>query len=60
MIEARKVANKLTDSRQKAIDYCEKIKPYFDVIRYHSDKLEFLVDDKKWALPKYRELLFLR
>ncbi|MFY0253741.1 glutamine synthetase III [Chitinophaga sp. 30R24] len=60
MIEARKLANKLTDSRQKAIDYCEKIKPYFDVIRYHSDKLEFLVDDKKWALPKYRELLFLR
>ncbi|RFS20966.1 glutamine synthetase type III [Chitinophaga silvatica] len=60
MIEARKIANKLSDSRQKAIDYCEKIKPYFDVIRYHSDKLEFLVDDKKWALPKYRELLFLR
>ncbi|WP_212006615.1 glutamine synthetase III [Chitinophaga sp. HK235] len=60
MIEQRKVTNKLTDSRQKAIDYCEKIKPYFDVIRYHSDKLEFLVDDKKWALPKYRELLFLR
>jgi glutamine synthetase len=60
MIEARKVVNKLTDSRQKAIEYCEKIKPYFDVIRYHSDKLEFLVDDKKWGLPKYRELLFLR
>jgi len=60
MIEARKVANKGTDSRQKAIDYCDKIKPYFDVIRYHSDKLEFLVDDKMWALPKYRELLFLR
>ncbi|MGN6508221.1 MAG: glutamine synthetase type III, partial [Chitinophaga sp.] len=61
MIEARKVTNKLTDSRQKAIDYCEKIKqPYFDVIRYHSDKLEFLVDDRTWGLPKYRELLFLR
>ncbi|MBC9934618.1 glutamine synthetase III [Chitinophaga qingshengii] len=60
MIEQRKVTNKLTDSRQKAIEYCEKIKPYFDVIRYHSDKLEFLVDDKRWALPKYRELLFLR
>jgi len=60
MIEARKVVNKLTDSRQKAIEYCEKIKPYFEVIRYHSDKLEFLVDDKKWGLPKYRELLFLR
>ncbi|MGE7776779.1 glutamine synthetase III [Chitinophaga sp. NPDC101104] len=61
MIEARKVANKLEDSRQKAIDYCEKIKqPFFDTIRYHSDKLEFLVDDKIWGLPKYRELLFLR
>lgn len=61
MIEARKVANKLDDSRQKAIDYCEKIKePFFDTIRYHSDKLEFLVDDKIWGLPKYRELLFLR
>ncbi|RAI99749.1 glutamine synthetase [Chitinophaga skermanii] len=61
MIEARKTANKLSDSRQKAIDYCEKIKqPYFDVIRYHADKLEFLVDDKIWGLPKYRELLFLR
>jgi glutamine synthetase len=60
MIEARKVVNKLTDSRQKAIEYCEKVKPYFEVIRYHSDKLEFLVDDKKWGLPKYRELLFLR
>lgn len=61
MIEARKVANNLTDQRQKAIDYCEKIKEkYFDVIRYHSDKLEFLVDDKIWGLPKYRELLFLR
>ncbi|WP_109698634.1 glutamine synthetase III family protein [Chitinophaga deserti] len=61
MIESRKVANKLEDSRQKAIDYCEKIKePFFDTIRYHSDKLEFLVDDKIWGLPKYRELLFLR
>lgn len=61
MIEARKTANKLDDSRQKAIDYCEKIKqPYFDTIRYHADKLEFLVDDKIWGLPKYRELLFLR
>ncbi|PUZ30474.1 glutamine synthetase [Chitinophaga costaii] len=60
LIEARKAANKLTDSRQKAIDYCDKIKPYFDVIRYHADKLEFLVDDSNWTLPKYRELLFLR
>ena len=60
LIQARKVANKLSDNRQKAIDYCEKVKPYFDTIRYHSDKLEFLVDDQFWVLPKYRELLFLR
>jgi glutamine synthetase len=61
MIEARKKANKLTDTREKAIAYCEEVKgKYFDAIRYHVDKLELLVDDKEWTLPKYRELLFLR
>jgi glutamine synthetase len=60
MIEARKKANKIKDAHQRAVDYCEKIKPYFDIIRYHCDKLEFLVDDEYWKLPKYRELLFLR
>ncbi len=60
MIEARKVANKIQDTRERAIAYCEKIRPYFDIIRYHSDKLEFLVDDEYWVLPKYRELLLLR
>jgi glutamine synthetase len=60
MIEARKKANKIADTHQRAIDYCEKVKPYFDVIRYHCDKLEFLIDDNLWRLPKYRELLFLR
>jgi glutamine synthetase len=60
MIEARKKANKIADAHQRAVDYCEKIKPFFDVIRYHCDKLEFLVDDDYWKLPKYRELLFLR
>jgi glutamine synthetase len=60
MIEARKKANKIKDAHQRAVDYCEKIKPYFSVIRYHCDKLEFLVDDEYWRLPKYRELLFLR
>lgn len=60
MIAARKVANKLEDTREKALAYCDKVKPYFDVIRYHADKLEFLVDDQSWVLPKYRELLFLR
>ncbi|MBP6024097.1 glutamine synthetase III family protein [Ferruginibacter sp.] len=61
MIEERKVANELTDTRAKAIAYCEKVKgQYFDVIRYHVDKLELIVDDAHWLLPKYREMLFLR
>ena len=61
MIEARKVCNKLSDTRQKAIAYQEKVKDaFFDAIRYHVDKLELLVDDKEWYLPKYREMLFLR
>lgn len=60
MIEERKKANKLTDTHQKAFDYCTKIKARFDKIRYHVDKLELLVDDKVWPMPKYRELLFLR
>ncbi|MEO8960310.1 MAG: glutamine synthetase III [Ginsengibacter sp.] len=60
MIEARKVANEITDSREKAIAYCEDVKKHFEVIRYHVDKLELLVDDEYWELPKYRELLFLR
>ncbi|MEO6814872.1 MAG: glutamine synthetase III [Ginsengibacter sp.] len=60
MIEARKVANDLEDTREKAIAYCNEVKKYFDEIRYHVDKLELLVDDEFWELPKYRELLFLR
>ena len=60
MTEARKKANALSDTRAKAIAYCDKVKPYFDEIRYHVDKLELLVDDSEWELPKYRELLFLR
>jgi glutamine synthetase len=60
MIEARKVANEITDSREKAIMYCDEVKKYFAEIRYHVDKLELLVDDENWELPKYRELLFLR
>ena len=60
MIEARKVANEIEDSREKAIAYCDEVKKYFDEIRYHVDKLELLVDDEYWELPKYRELLFLR
>lgn len=61
MIEARKKANEITDSRKKAIAYCEKVKgAYFDELRYHADKLELIVDDSFWLLPKYREILFLR
>lgn len=60
MIEARKVANEISNTREKAIAYCDTVKECFDDIRYNVDKLELLVDDKLWELPKYRELLFLR
>ncbi|MFC4263701.1 glutamine synthetase III [Ferruginibacter yonginensis] len=61
MIEARKKANELSSSRDKAIAYCDEVKgKYFDEIRYHVDKLELMVDDSHWLLPKYREILFLR
>ena len=61
MIEARKKANAIEDLREKAIAYCDKVKgEYFDKIRYHADKLELLVGDEYWLLPKYREMLFLR
>src|SRR5580693_2337026 len=61
MIEARKIANNINDTRTKAIAYSSQVKePFFDEIRYHVDKLELLVDDKEWVLSKYRELLFLR
>ncbi|MDB5206322.1 MAG: glutamine synthetase type [Flavisolibacter sp.] len=61
MVEARKAANNIEGSRDKAIAYCSDVKePFFDALRYHGDKLEQLVDDREWYLPKYRELLFLR
>ena len=61
MVEARKVANNIENTREKAIAYEAKVKAqFFDKIRYHVDKLEQLVDDELWTLPKYRELLFLR
>jgi glutamine synthetase len=60
MIEERKIANKLEDSREKAIAYDEKIKSYFAPIRYHVDKLELMIDDNLWPLPKFRELLFIK
>lgn len=60
MVDERKKANKIEDSRDKAIEYDEKVKPFFQAIRYHADKLEQLVDDSLWPLPKFRELLFIK
>ncbi len=60
MIDERKKANVIEDARDRAIAYDEKVKSYFDPIRYHVDKLEQLVDDSKWPLPKFRELLFIK
>jgi glutamine synthetase len=60
MVEERKKANVIQDEEKKAFQYCEKVKPYFDKIRYHCDKLELLIDDEIWPLVKYREMLFTR
>ncbi|MCD8301782.1 MAG: glutamine synthetase III [Prevotellaceae bacterium] len=60
LIEARKVANVLEDEREKAIAYHDTVAPLLESIRYHVDKLEMIVDDELWPLPKYREMLFIR
>jgi len=60
LIEARKKANKIEDEHQKAIAYHDSVEPKLDDIRYEIDKLELIVDDSLWPLPKYRELLFIR
>ncbi|MEL6811570.1 MAG: glutamine synthetase III [Bacteroidota bacterium] len=60
MTNARKKANKLNNPEEKAMAYCNRVKPYFEEIRYHADKLELLVDDELWPLTKYRELLFTK
>jgi len=60
MTNERKVANNIDDIEKKAHVYCNKVKPLFDEIRYHCDKLELLVDDELWPLTKYRELLFTK
>ena len=57
MIEARKRANHLPNFEEKAHSYCHEVKPFFDEIRYHCDKLEMMVDDELWTLTKYRELM---
>lgn len=60
MVEERKKANKIENASEQAAYYCDKVKPFFDEIRHHADKLELLVDDELWTLTKYRELLFTR
>lgn len=60
MVEARKVANHLDTERERAVAYHDTVAPYLETIRYHVDKLEQIVDDELWPLPKYRELLFIR
>ena len=60
MVNARKEANIIENEREKAIAYHDKVVPCMDIIRYHIDKLELMVDDEMWPLPKYRELLFIR
>jgi glutamine synthetase len=55
-----KKANKIDSAEKRAIMYCDNVKPFFETIRYHCDKLELLVDDELWPLTKYRELLFTR
>ena len=60
MLESRKVTNVIGDSRDKAISYDEKVKSHFDTIRYHADKLEQIIDDSVWPIPKFRELLFVK
>tara|TARA_B100000767_G_scaffold37645_1_gene31700 strand:- start:520 stop:2706 length:2187 start_codon:yes stop_codon:yes gene_type:complete len=60
MINERKKANYIENTTEKAIIYCSKVKPLFDDIRYHCDKLELLIDDELWPLAKYRELLFIK
>ncbi len=60
MIEERKKANNIALARERALAYCDHVKPYFEQIRYEVDKLELLIDNEMWPLPKYREMLYIR
>jgi glutamine synthetase len=60
MIDERREANKHEHARDNAVAYCNKVRPYFEVIRYHIDKLEMYVEDAIWPFPKYREILFIK
>ena len=59
-MEARRVANRIDDTRERAVAYHDTVAPRLDTIRYQIDKLELIVSDELWTLPKYRELLFIR
>ncbi|MDI9604998.1 MAG: glutamine synthetase III [Bacteroidota bacterium] len=59
MVEARRKANRLESAQEKAVAYHDEVEPFLNVIRYHVDKLELIVDNQMWTLPKYRELLFI-
>jgi len=60
MTEARKQANKIESARERALAYCDNVKPYLTSIRYEVDKMELIVDNETWPLPKFRELLYIR
>jgi len=60
MVDARRKINPMEDGYKKALAYHDNVLKYFDTIRYHADKLELIIDDELWSLPKYRELLFIR
>ena len=60
MLMARKSANKIHHAEDKAFEYCDKVRIHFEEIRYHADKLELLIEDELWPLPKFREMLFTR
>ncbi len=60
MVQARKDANRITNEREKALAYSLNVAPCLETIRQHIDKLELMVDNEMWPLPKYRELLFIR
>jgi glutamine synthetase len=60
MVGERKKANKLSVAEDMAVAYCDMVKPFFDKIRYHADKLELIIDDEYWRLPKLRELLLTK
>lgn len=60
MVDTRKEVNRYESTEQKALEYRDKVFPFFEEVKYHVDKLELLIDDEMWPLPKYRELLFIR